>query len=198
MVDESVPGGQFPWNNAKFTLGGGYSMGYIATDSFTNKHTRCIYPVDGNTFSRSNNGCGPPWGRSEPGWCNPVPQDIVHSEHFHYSNRGHLASWNTGCISNRSQFPDVLRAFHDVKTFNNYQYAHVWNELVLDGHAWNADVDSSMWAWVTTPKCLADNECNYWFFNYTREYERAFSSKKPILVLSDGAKDPFSVYTGNL
>merc|ERR1712039_726249 len=199
MLDESVPGGRFPWNihDAGVPhLGGGYSMGYIATEDFTNKHTRCIYPADGNTFSRNLSGCGPPWGRHEPTWCDTVPQDIVHSEHFHDSPKC-CTTWD-GCYSNRSQFPDVLKAFHSVKTFNNSQYGWTWNELVLDGDAWNAEVDSNLWAWVSSPRCLADHNCSYWFFNYTAEYERAFHSKKPILILSDftDAQKPagFSLY----
>jgi hypothetical protein len=203
MLDGNVTGGRFPWNihDAGVPhLGGGYSMGYLATEGFVDKHTRCIYPVDGNTFSRSLSGCGPTWSNvTGPTWCDHVPQDIVHSEHFHVSPKC-CTTWD-GCYSNRSQFPDVLQAFHAVKTYNNSQYGWTWNELVLDGVAWNAKIESNLWAWVSTPTCMADQECNFWFFNYTTEYERTFKNKKPILILSDytDTQTPagFSLYEGD-
>merc|ERR1719478_1073524 len=80
MTDENMTGGQFPWNSPQWHLSGGHPMGYIATDNFTNKHTRCVYPLDGDTNARQDDGCGPMWGSNNTKWCDAIPQDIANPE----------------------------------------------------------------------------------------------------------------------
>eukprot|EP00929_Paragymnodinium_shiwhaense_P038566 TRINITY_DN20363_c0_g1_i1.p1 TRINITY_DN20363_c0_g1~~TRINITY_DN20363_c0_g1_i1.p1 ORF type:complete len:303 (-),score=63.29 TRINITY_DN20363_c0_g1_i1:260-1168(-) len=154
--------------------------GYIATDTVTQSGLSCIFPGDGGTMERSHVGCGcmlkTHADSCDPNQYNWCPEDAT--------------PWDGICAMHPDMMPEMLKQFKA----RGFPY----NEVVVDGQKWNADISNNIWAFVVPVggkgSCGEDTDCYSNFVTWYNTFEGQ-NGRHTILGLDVTNKDaPFSPF----
>lgn len=154
-----------------FSCGSLAGVGYIGTEKVTKNSITC-FPEDGNTMQRCHDGCGQQAGQPGFDWCD---QNVNASDY--------KSLW---CAFHPDELEKMLVLQRELGT--------KYNEVVIDGASWNADVSDNLWVFVVPTTCTEGTSCYNQFMQMYEAY-RQEHGEKTILVFGETNQDgPFTPF----
>jgi len=168
----------FAWNETGKqidTFGNLNTVGFIGTQY---KDVDCIFPGDGGTTERSNNGCG----------CMTTTHPDQCKDGYDWCNRS-ASQWDGVCAMKPDQLAEMLTQFK--ARANEFKY----NEAVVNGMKWNSNISKNLEAFVLPTgdksQCGKETKCYTDFVAWYADY-KAQHGNKTILGFDVTNKDtPF-------